>query len=725
MAIHSLVPSNYYPTSPRSGNEGPLVFRMSNMILRGTSERPYSEVYSGSLDLNETIPTSNITGTVACTINVTQVVGTGTVFKTELHLGQRLEVFGGAPNITIPLVVDFITDDTHFTACRAPYASTTGATCTRLPRLQELNKKRASFIWGSAVEYDLGNIIAVGDGTLRLNGAVLGGTSLTLSRKAKIAIFDSTTGNYSVAQLGIAAPAALTAAEAGGGTKNMQPGDYSIRACQARIATRGYSNPSPKAEVTLTVAGNLIKGTFPARSSADIDAWLIFVTLAAAHQDTDGLLQGINGPWWRYQPNAGLIYVKIGAGAGEIAAAGGTYNIDYNDAEVAGNDLLSFNNDAPPDAEFLTKVGGTTVYISTDGPGNTSPGPFIAPAKSFNIEAAPAGLRVSPSPPDTIIGFKVAPQRLASGDVAPALYLLCVNTLQIATVTGTDDFRLPPLAVAQFWSSGFKNPDCLLFVDSYLIGMTNHGLARSLAFGDASSEEFGFASAMVELFQTVNPGHCLLALDPINNAACLFESGHSRNAQGFWTTRVWMYGMRENKWIGDILLSDDSHDMIVCGAATVNGQLEFLAGGRTSTATTVVKTYRWDTPNITEDISYYLAWQFSDWGIEDRPKHVGPFFQVVGQQSGGFGEAGIYGAEPGDAIPVAALEAGDNTTSKSGTIFLISSDPVTQQDAIELNIDNLKQFTVRVGGRWFGGAGLTKDRIDEVLVEATAMGARR
>lgn len=720
MPVRSLVPAEYFPTSPRSGNEGPRVFRMQNVILRGTSTEPYAEVYGGSLDLGETIPDSPITGTVACTINNFQIVGTGTAFKTELHLGQRLVVYGGAPNLTIPLVVDFITDDTHFNACRAPYASTTGANCTRCPRLWEQNKKRATLIWGNSVEFDQGNIVAVGDGVLRLNGAVLPGASLTATRRAQIAIYDPGTGNYAVAQLGFATPGALTAAEVAGGTKNMQPDTYSIRACEARIATKGYGNPTVKAEVTITVAGNKIRGTFPARSSADVTAWMIFVTQATANQDSAGIAQGINGPWYRYQPDALVVYVAIGAGAGQIAAAGGTYDIDYNDAEVGGNDLLSFNNDPPPDAEFIGVVGGKAVYISTDGPGNTSPGPYIAPVKSNNIEAAPAGIRVSPSPPDTIVGFKIAPRRVA-GDTVAALYLLCVNTLQIATATGTTDPRLPPLTVSQYWSSGFKNPDCLLFVDGYLIGMTNHGLARSLAFGDESSEEFGFASALVELLQNVSPGHCLLALDPKNNAACLFSSGHSRNSRGFWETRVWMYGMREGKWIGDILLSDDAQDMIVSGVATVNGQLEFICGGRAAG----FKTYRWDTTGISEDISWYLAWQFSDWGVEDQPKHIGPFFQVVGQQSGGFGVAGIWGAEPGDAIPVAELEAGDYFLSKSGSIFLTAADPVSQQVVKELNIDNLKQFTVRVGGRWFGGIGYNKDRIDEIVVEAHPMGARR
>lgn len=706
----SFTPNEYYPTVSRSGNAGRRVFRMQNMILRGEANSPYAEVYGGSLNLNEDIATANLTGTVACTINVLEVVGTGTAFKTELHLGQRLLAFGGAPGITIPLVVDFITDDTHFTACRAPYASSSGASCARLPRLFEVNKKRGTLLVGNAVEYDLGTLICVGDGTLRLNGAVLPGTSLAATRTPKIAIFNSTTGNYSVYPLGMATPATFTTAAvagaAGAANKNMQAGVYSARIAPARQATKGYNNPSVKSEVTLT-ATQAIRGTFPAADTANgQDAWMIFVDLFTQQG-------GINGPWYRFQPVPTLVYVKVGAGAGEIAAAGGTYDIEYNDHEVSPNDLLSFNNDPPPAAEFVAVLGGKTVYVSTDGPGNTSPGPFIAPVKSLNIEAAPSSLRVSPSPPDTIVGFKIAQGRL---------YLLCVNTLQIGMATQSTDPRIPPVVVRPYWSSGFKNPDCLLFVDGFLVGMTNHGLARSIADGDQSTEEFGFATAIEELLKTVNPGHCLLALDPKNNAVCLFSSAHALNASGFWTTRVWMYGLREGKWIGDILLTSTTTDMIVSGVATVNGQLEFLCGGRTSAPATVVKTYRWDDTAAAQSVPYYLATEFTDLGSEAHTKHIGPFFSVVAKQAAG-GTAGVYGAEPGDSIPVSDLEAGNHATSKSGTITLPATATVSQENVIELNIDNLKQFAVRVDGTWAGTG--ERDRIDEIVLQAYPTGARR
>lgn len=703
MTVKSFTPGEYYPTSPRSGNEGGRVFRMQNFILQGESGEPYARVYGGSRNLGEDIPTANITGTVATTTTSTEVVGTGTAFTTELHLGQFLEAFGGSGGHTILLVVDEIIDDTHFRACRLPHAATTGASVVKLPVLFEMRKMRGTMERGVADEIDKGNIFAVGSGTLRRNGAVLPGTSLVASRSPKIALFNAGTGNYSVATLGMATPATLSAAAVAGGTKNMQAGVYSVRAVPARQATLGYNNPSPKAEVTLT-AGDKIRLTVPAADTANLqDAWMFFVSMYTQNA-------GINGPWHRYELPA--IYVRVGGGAGEIPAAGGTYDIEYNDAEVSGNDLLTFNNDVPPHAEFVVSMANMPIWVSCNGPGITSPGPSIAPSKPRNIEAAPAAFYVSTSPQDTIVGCVIGPQG--------RLYLMGVNSMQIAIATQSQDPRIPPFAVRPFWKSGFKNPYCLLPVGDNLVGMTNNGLARSISEGDAGSEEYGFATAMEELLASVSPGHCLLRLDPKNNAVALFHSGHSLNASGFWTTRVWLYGLRQNKWIGDVLLTSTTGDMLVSGAATINGQLEFLAGGRQQGGTTTVRTYRWDDITAGQTVPAYIAWQFADWGEERRPKAV-KMLAVKGKLSTG-ATAGIHGAEPGEAIPVSTLEAG-NSGSKSGAIPLVASAAVAEGDAIELDVDNLKQFTVRVDTTWDGTG--EPDRIDEVTVDAMVRGARR
>lgn len=703
MTTKSFTPSTYWPTSPRSGNEGGKIFRMQNMVLRGETAEPYAEVYGGSFDLDEDIPTVTIGGTVATDPASLIVTGTGTAFISELHLGQFVEAYGGAPNVRIPLVVDEILDDLRFRACRLPHAATAGASLVKLPVIIEMSKIRGTLERGNAVEADLGTILAVGSGGLRRNGNILPGASLTATRAPQIAVLDFVSGNYNVFTLGMATPVALSAVGVAGGTKNMQGGVYSIRAVPARMATKGYNNPSPKVEVTIAT-GDVIQLTVPAADTANgQDAWMFFVTLY-----TQG--GGINGPWYRYElPN---IYVPVGPGVGEVPAAGGTYDIEYNDAEVTGSDLLTFNNDAPPHAEFVALMTGIPIYISCMGPGNTSPGPYIASGKRSNIEAVPPTQYVSTSPPDTIIGFVVG--------VQGRLYLMCANSLQIAIATQATDPRIPAFAVRPFWKSGFQNPESLISIGDNLVGMTTNGLARSISEGDEGSEEFGFAVAVEELLRRLSPGHCLLKLDAKNNALVLFHSGHSMNADGWWTTRAFMYGLRENKWIGDILLTSTTGDMIVSSAATINGQLEFLCGGRQADNTTTVRTYRWDDERAAMAVPYYLAWQFSDWGVEDRPKTV-KGLGVVGKQAAG-GTAGIHGVEPKGAVDVDLLEAG-NAGSKSGSISLPASGSPTQGDLIELDVDNLKQFTVRIDGTWPGNG--ERDRIDEVVIDAIVRGARR
>jgi hypothetical protein len=210
---------------------------MRNMILRGEGIESYAEVYGGSRDLEEDIPTQLLTGTVSTVTTDTIIEGVGTSFTTELHLGQFLEIYTSG-STRIPVVVDEIIDDTHFRACRRPHATVAGASAFIFPVIFEMNKKRATQIRGNAVEVDLGSIISLGGGTLRRNGDVLSGSSLTATRSPQIALFNS--GSYTVFTLGMATPVGTSAAAVAGGTKNMQAGVYSVREVPARLETRGY-----------------------------------------------------------------------------------------------------------------------------------------------------------------------------------------------------------------------------------------------------------------------------------------------------------------------------------------------------------------------------------------------------------------------------------------------------------------------------------------------------
>lgn len=675
-----------------------MIFRMQNLIIRGEGNECYVEAYGGSRDMSEDIATSALTGTLTLA-NSFVVTGTGTLFTIELHLGQFVLV-GTAPNHSL-MVVASITDDTHFTATRKPVATGSGLTGTRLPVIWEMDNRRATALRGNAIQFDQGTILGVGDGTLRLNGAALS-ASFALTRQPKIALYNA--GTYTIFPLGMATPTSLSAAAVAGTGKNMQAGVYSARVVPARQATLGYNNPSPKAEVTLAV-GQAIQLTVPAADTTNgQDAWMIFASLYTQ-------VGGTNGPWYRYE--LPTTFVEVGAGGGQIPAAGGTYTIEYNDAEISGNNLLTFNNDAPPNAEYIGTVAGIPAWISCQGPGSTSPGPFLAPAKSENIEAAPAGLYVSTSLPDTIVGFSPGAQG--------RLYLLCTNSLQIAIATQAQDPRIPPLVARPFWHSGFIHIYQALFLGGTLIGCTTNGLARSAGDGDESSIEYNFATAVNELVLPFNVGHMLLGLDPQNTCVCLFMSAYNQNANGFWTTRVLMYSFKESKWVGDVLLTSTTGDMIISGVATVSDELYFLAGGRQSNGSTTVRTYKWDDASSGQSVPWYLATQFTDDGVENRPKRI-QRLRITGKFSGS-PTAGIWIAQPGDVIPVLTMEIGPNSSSTSGSITLPTDSNVAQENITQLSVKNASQYAVRVDGTYSGAP--VRDRLDEIIVESMVEGARR
>lgn len=688
LPTQTLTATPYVPTLARTGAAS-VLFRMKNALVRGLiNSQPYIEAYGGSQDLSEPIPTSALTGTLAIAPNSKIITGTGTAFKTELHLGQR--ILFNSTGASYLLIVDEITDDTHFKATKTQTATLSGKTGYRLPRLFELNKKRGTLIWGNAIEFDKGTILAVGDGTLRLNGAVLLGASLSLSnRKPKLAIYNSTTGNYSVYTLGMATPIAPTVTGIAGGTKNMQDGDYGLVLVPAKTATDGFNNGSIPVKATLGATGNKFQISDPSFDTAHgQDAWDVYGTLY-----NQGNVPPDNGPWF---------FVK------QVTAtdiSGGVFTLEWLDAELTGTAiLLSFDNDPPPDAEFVQALAGVPVYISCLGQGNTSPGPDIVSAKLGNPEAAPLINAVPLSPPQTIIGVVSALGRL---------YLMTPGTLQIAQSIPDAPFIL----TRPFWKTGFKNPDSLIFVNGTLYGLPNAGPTRSIADGDEGSEETAFAADVEELTAQWVEGQGLVAHDPKNNAVCFFHSGDSVNASGFLTSRVLVYGLKQGAWIGEVRLESTTQDMVVCGAATIDGKLEYLAGGRKADNTVAVGTYRWDTGGMGASVDYYLAWAFTDSGENQRDKTIkNP--NVTGKLTNA--SLQVHGASATESIPVANLETG--TGSLTGNVSLTNAATVSLSQQIPLRV-RANVWAARISGS-SPDTG-TRDRIDEVVFEVIRTGARK
>lgn len=570
----------YLPTVPRSGNEGDSVtFRKHNLITRGRDGRHYEECFTGLGNLNENIELVALTGQLALAANSTQIVGDGTIFQTECHLGQFICAIPDDDSASWLLVVRSIEDDTHMTVWKAPDTTISGLTGWQMPILFAVNEQRGTALRGNVLKLDKGSFIGVGSGTFRLNGEVLPGTSLTLARAPKIALYDASTNTYTAFPVGLQEATTPSLAAVGGGTKGMQGGSFSLVVTEARKETVGFGNPSSRADVTIAT-NDQIEVAFAPLNTPGANARIVWVTTFADTLGAD--LNYLNGPWHRLR----LIDDT------EVPAAGGTINLEWLDAEVEFNEIVSFNNDAPTDAEFVEFLNKIPVWISCQGQGNqthpaaTSPGPFIVPAKSTNIEAAPLDLAFSSSPPETILGAVSAQGRI---------YLPTINKLQIAQSTPSD---VVPILIRPFWHDGFANPHQLVFVNGILYGYPVAGPSRSAGDGDPQEAERNWAADVAEIIASWNAGQVLVGFDPENDAVVFFHAAHRLNAAGFWTTQWLMYGIPQQFWIGageigaevygddgniDPIDNWNTRDNIVCGLATVSDRLDTLISGRPTT----------------------------------------------------------------------------------------------------------------------------------------------
>jgi hypothetical protein len=772
------------------------------MFIRGHEDNIYSESYRGNLDLSETLTLVAITGTIQTFAGAVGILGTGTSFRAQLFPGQRLLT---SDNQVI--IINEVVDDTHADLATAPDNNAAGLTAYRFFVLFEVDKERGTLLWGNALRFDMGTILAVGDGVLRLNGSVLTGDSLTATRRVKVAIPD-TSGSYTVQQLGFddfpvgivatagTAPAAKTftsadvtvatdninvaahgystgqpvslsnpttqisvsgvplspnqtfwiiavdanniklagtlqdavsnvpldITSAGAGTttitpisKKMPAGDRSVRIAKAstKLGTPSYGNPGPPIIVTVTANGtidiplpSMDSNTDP---SSPHDAYRIYATLQGG-STTEATANATNGPWYHAR--------TVSAAELSGGTAGGTFKLEYADAEIVGRDIITFDNDAPGDALYITTVAGYPVLVSCQGrptptaPTGSAPGPSIIPIKPANLAAAPlvldSGARneVPLSPPELIIG-----QYMAAGRV----YLMTANTLQIGAFTSDPDF---PVAARPFWKSGFKNPYALCFVNGRLYGFTVAGPTRSVGDGEEGSEEHSFAADIEELTKSWKPENVFVQEDPHNECVCFIHSASRLNSNGFWESEMIPFMLRTERASHKIVITDPTRDMIISGAATVNGHLEFLAGGRNGLGGYDVHTYRFDAASGSP-VSYSQGWQFTDGGSEDRPKVV-KRPRVTGKIT--TGSIGIHGCAEDEEIDVDTLEAG-NAGSKSGAVTLSPSAGVVYRASEDVAVSGLMAFTLNIEGTWDGVGD--PDRIDEAVCDVIVRGSRK
>jgi len=607
----------FKPSSPLRGDED-YILRGQNMILEGQYPNVYYRAYQGSENIDEPVPTEAITGTITFTTTSFTITGIGTVFLDELHLGQMIQASGGEV-----IVVKQLLTQTTFTADRYPLAAGTDETATRLPILGNLNVSRFSLLRGNAVQFDKGTILAVGDGELYVNGAVLAGDSLDASRQVQVAVYDSATMTYDVQPVGFEEIPDVVFGDVSvvgsGGTKNMSLGFYSFKVSYYSDITNGFGNPTPTllsggtAGYQLTLANSTFEINFTndvGNRPAKATGYIIYGTAYSGSSEISAT-NAIQGGWFE------VTRVAFADLVGEVAT------FEYTDSELG--TLVSFDNDMPPDAEFISTIDLYPFLISTDGQGvdstgretTTSPGAFVAPAKPDNLDGYPASYKVPTGHGETILGVVSAAGRF---------FVMTPNTLQAVTPTG---LPAAPFTCRPFWRRGFANPYNLIFIDDTLYGYSGKKMFRSIATGDTADESYEFATDVEVQLAESSAGYVFIAHDPKNECICVFLSAIRQNDDGYWETDVYPYSLTKSIWMPKVVLTSTERDMVVSGAATVNNELYFVGSGRYPIPCPAEAEAFIAAANITDETQHeaicQLVQDLQDYDIWDKFEAIYPF----------------------------------------------------------------------------------------------------
>ena len=700
----------FRPSQPITGQEADSLYRAANLMLSGKLGENFYRSYAGSRNINETFTGVAITGTISFSAASTTITGTGTSFLNELHRGQIIVASNGEP-----IVVDRLVTTTSFIASRLP--TTTGVTlaATIPPRLEAMDVYRMALAWGNPVVSDKGNILTVGSGVLYKNGAVLPGTSLTASRTLQLSLYSSASSNYSTEAIGFSVTP-LTAntdvtVVGSGGTKNTALGFYSFKVGYYNDDTNGYSNPGATllsggtTGYQVTAANSTFQFDFTtdvANRPSNSTGYVIYAS-AYTNSSDQSAINAIQGAWYEVKR---VPYTSIGAGD--------IYAFDYVDADL-GN-LVSFDNDTPPDADWVSLLAGYVTLVSTNGQGvnsgarvtETSPGPYISPQKGNNLDGYPATYRVPTEKGEDIIGCV---------STAGRLFVMTANTLQATTPTGLDT---APMTLRPFWKTGFANPYNVVAVNDQLYGFTSKGMYRSIATGDSAEATNDFASSVNDQMENWSAGHVYTAYDPKNRCVCVFNTGAYKNTQGYWVTEVYVYNLDIWDWTPPIILSDSTRDMIVTGVATVQGVLYFIAGGRRAATTVRFDTFAWDDPLSGASVPWYMVWAYSDSGSELIAKRINKV-----RPKGHFtdGALQLYALTPDTSVDEADLEDG------FGFAYQTTLDPylgVRQYPIFKTRVRNASMWTVRLEGVAVTALSYDEcDEIHEIVLDVSVSGQER
>lgn len=390
---------------------------------------------------------------------------------------------------------------------------------------------------------------------------------------------------------------------------------------------------------------------------------------------------------------------------------------EYLDAELGAT--ASGDNDPPQDCRWVATFANQRMYISTLGKKTTtkslgsSPGNYVMPVKAGNSEAAPFDWRVSVG--DDITGFAGGVGRLFCQTPINLKFVTPTGKTELARLLG-DGTLTAPFSERPFWTKGGISPYNTIVIGTDVFIYNGHTLWRSPSNADGANEPYEIGLPVNDLTASWAQGLALLGECQKNQQLCLISSGSKLNAAGFWCSEILPYSLQKNQWQPIILVSDDTRDMIISGVATVNGRMEFLAGGRAPASAHTVSTFRYDElPATPTPVPWYVAFQPVSLNNERQQKMV-RFLRVTAHITGGILQ--IFGARAGGDISIDAIEQGIH--SISGDIPVPDSAALTRQFEIKYLVKGLQLAGVRISGVWAGTGEV--NRVDEIVATCSLHG---
>jgi hypothetical protein len=341
--------------------------------------------------------------------------------------------------------------------------------------------------------------------------------------------------------------------------------------------------------------------------------------------------------------------------------------------------------------------------------GDESPGPVLRPAKptvgGYNFEAYPARSAVSIDPPDPIIGYYQARERI---------YCLTANSLSFAELSGDPDF---PLVTKPYWKVGFRNPRAITFAEGRLYAFTTNGATRSAEFGDTVTTEHAFAAPVASIMSSWDAAKVTVAYSAQFEGVCFMHADDGTRPSG--TARygtMLMFMLRLGVWSPPLRMEDleDVDPTYATSTATVQNRMFFSS----PTALGVTNIYELAVTNG-EVGETFVGSPFLDMGAEALDKNVRGVALTAGRNTNANAVIDIYGSRVKGAVPVDNLSSG--SSSQSGNISVALDSPVLTTERKRLAVNRLRLIAVRVR---LGTSGSIGARIDEIVLDGNTSGVR-